>query len=596
MGSNNIFLGGSVMRKIYYLFMIGLVFVSCTTEKKLQNIKGLKGIYRVDAKNSIQEMTSLEISFPGIELVNGKEAVWFQMKVFAGEKQLYGLAMLVPSLDFLYPCGQDVDVFRYCLFPGNGRPLEFKSRSTGKASLPKMDFFKKLLPHASDVQDPDMPLFQKGTYLGHTLYLIGREKEAVLLPLDKVKLLDLDTDVLIGTSRSFRDDMSGRKYPPASEWSVQKKDYTYVPLTKTDYSMMMDAGMNIFRVPLGHLPWIIEEPVFFLVRKGFKNMPELLYRSNFYGAVMYMDEPAIRAMAFEQLLRDFKSPQKAATLVVELTRGRYEGTGGYGKRNLDLLLRQAGYNFGDMEILQPDYPVWETVPSSAWYEFEAGISGWCLEGRYNPGWFAGLIKSELGVDFPDDTLSCIKFHHAFFTGAARRFGSKWGVAIYGQMDLKAAELVFPMAYEQGAHYFWFWTSDHAHHVPFEEQLEHTRNFRAYIQLHPRKTSAKNLTAQAKVAVALPWGYLCDHYQMKHYTSVDKTFSEGRMWWSTEMELSDKNSKGVPYRDVLAAAVKEAVELLKSGTPFDFIFLRNGEKTREYEEVRRVFENAGVVIE
>ncbi|MFO7889877.1 MAG: hypothetical protein R6V04_06015 [bacterium] len=43
---------------------------------------------------------------------------------------------------------------------------------------------------------------------------------------------------------------------------------------------------------------------------------------------------------------------------------------------------------------------------------------------------------------------------------------------------------------------------------------------------------------------LPWGYFCDHYQMKHYTSVDSTFTQGRMWWSTKMELTDQNGHDV----------------------------------------------------
>lgn len=166
---------------------------------------------------------------------------------------------------------------------------------------------------------------------------------------------------LFGTSRSFRDDGSGRIYGPRSDWSGLEEDYTYVPLTQEDYHKMIDAGMNIFRVPLDHLPWVIEKPVFFLIRSSFEKMPELL---------------------------------------------------------------------------QPDYPVWETVPSAVWYEMEAGIAGWLIKGRYIPEWFSGLIKNELGVDFPDDIKSCIHFHHAFYTGAARHFKAKWGTTIYGQMDLE----------------------------------------------------------------------------------------------------------------------------------------------------------------
>ena len=584
-----------------FLLFVAVMFVlaSCVPQRTLQRLEGLWGRYRItDGQEPIPGLTEVALSFPAVEQVDGEDAIWFQFEAFAGKERLFAVALLVPSVDFLYRCGPEVEVYRYLLFPGkgDGHPLEYVSSSTGEAVVPKLNFFKNLMPHAQSVHDPEMPLFSEGTYLGHPLRRIEKGRGAKRLPSEEARHLELDSEVLIGTSRSTRDDMSGRLYGPRSDWSDLEKDYTYVPLSKEDYRQMIDAGMNIFRVPLDHLPWVIEEPVYFLVRSGYEDMPELLYRSNFFGAVMYMDEPAIRAMAFDGMLKDFKSPRKAASVVVELTRGRYQGAGGYGMRNLDKQLRKAGYDFGDIEILQPDYPVWETVPSAVWYEMEAGVSGWCLEGRYLPKWFAGLAKSELGVDFPDDVESCIEFHHAFLTGAARRFDAKWGVAIYGQMDFEAAERVFPIAYEQGANYFWFWTSDHAHHVPFVEQLEHTRKLREYIKAHPRKATAKERTAQAEVAIALPWGYLCDHYQMKHYTSVDPGFDVGRMWWSTEMELTDDNGHGVKYKDVLGAAMQEAVKLLKADIRFDFIFLRRGEKVEGYEEVRSVQENSEVVVE
>ncbi|MGD2295153.1 MAG: hypothetical protein PVF22_04880, partial [Candidatus Aminicenantes bacterium] len=302
------------------------------------------------------------------------------------------------------------------------------------------------------------------------------------------------------------------------------------------------------------------------------------------------------AMAFDVMFSEFKSPQKAAEVVVELTRGRYYGSGGYGMNNMSRLLQEAGYDFGGVKITQPDYPVWETVPSAAWYECEAGISGWCFEGRYQPRWFAGLVKRELGVDFPSSAEACIDYHHAFFTGAARFFGTKWGVAIYGQMDFEAAQKTFPIAYEQGATYFWFWTSDHAHHVPFEEQLELTRKFREYVETHPRQASTQDKTASANTAIVLPWGYLCDHYSLKLYREWDKNFDDGRMWWSRHMELGDKNSQGIYYREVLKAAVQEAANLLRKGIRFDFLFLRRGQQALGYEKVIRIRENGSVIVE
>ena len=579
------------------LLALAVLACTCTPSSGFESLEGMRARYAVDPDQApVPGLTKLVIGFPRVETVDGDEAIWFQLQAMAGEQQLFAVAMLVSAPDFLYPSGLPVTVHRYILFPPDGPPLEYLDAATGQALVPKLDFFANLLPHSTAVSDPDLPLFSQGTYLGQPLRRTSLGTGVELLPFEGLRQLSLDGEILIGTSRSFRDDRSGRLHGPMTTWSGVDEDYTYVELTQDDYQEMICSGFNVFRVPLDHLPYVIDEPVWFLVRQGFDTRPEILYRSNFFGAVMYMDEPAIRSMGFDRMFRNFASPTKAAAVVLELMCGRYFGDGGYGSRNLHRLLAAAGYNLGDLEIVQFDYPVWETVPSAVWYEMEAGIRGWCMEARYVPEWFAGLIESELGVDFPADPESVIQFHNALFTGASRRFGARWGVANYGQMHPDAASLIFPRAYERGATYFWFWTSDHAHHVPFEEQLQLARQLRRHAVAHPRQASAAELTARARVAVALPYGYVFDHYQLKHYVEVEESFTTGRMWWSTEMETTDDNGHGATYGQVMAAAAREAAELLRAGTLFDFVFLRNGEKVPGYDQVRRVLETGEVVLE
>lgn len=576
---------------------LALLLCACAPPDGLESLEGTRAHYAFEpGKAPIPGLTELVVGFPRVETTDGERAIWFQMQAMAGEQRLFAVAMLVSAPDFLNPSALPVTVHRYILFPSEDPPIEYLNAATSRALVPKLDFFANLLPHSTAVGDPDLPFFREGTYLGQPLRRTSTGPGAELLPTEGLRQLSLDGEVLIGTSRSTRDDGSGRLHGPMTTWSGVDEDYTYVQLAQDDYGRMMEAGFNIFRVPLGHLPWVMDEPVWFLVRQGFDTRPDILYRSNFYGAVMYMDEPAIRAMAFDGMFRNFTSPTKAAAVVTELTRGRYHGSGGYGNRNLHRLLTNAGYRFDDLEIVQPDYPVWETVPSAVWYEMEAGIAGWCMEARYVPEWFAGLMKTELGVDFPSDAGSVIEFHNALFTGASRRFGARWGVSTYGQMHPDAASRIFPMAYERGATYFWFWTSDHAHHVPFEEQLQLARELRQYAAAHPRQASAAELTTRARVAVALPYGYVFDHYQLKHYVEVEESFTTGRMWWSTEMETTDDNGRGATYGQVMAAAAREAAELLRAGTLFDFVFLRNEEKAEGYDEVRRVLETAEVVRE
>ena len=386
---------------------------------------------------------------------------WVQLEFYGPESRCFGISFLATSLDFL-------------------------SGETNGALTPKLGLLEHLLSRADSHSDQEMPFFTSGTYLGQGIRRTETGAAPYAFPTEGVRRLVLDEDVLIGTSRPFRDTGVGRLHPAGDPWEEGDDDYEYIQLTDQDYQRMIDAGMNIFRVPGDHLGYVLEEPVFFLIRETFENSSELLYRSNFLGSVMYMDEPAWLILS-NHLVEQIETPQAAANLLCELTRGRFEGQGNYGQRDLHRLLPQSGYVLSGVDLLQPDYPCWETVASSAWYELEAGIKGWCFESRLQPAWFSGLVKDALDVAFPSDPESCIRYHLGLFSGAATRFNGKWGVAIYGQTDTRTAELLFPMAYRRGASYFWFWTSDRAHHVPFEEQLDHARAFRKIVNENQRGT-------------------------------------------------------------------------------------------------------------
>jgi len=148
------------------------------------------------------------------------------------------------------------------------------------------------------------------------------------------------------------------------------------------------------------------------------------------------------------------------------------------------------------------------------------------------------------------------YYNAFMRGAARAWEKDWGISIYGQADTAVSPLAVTLAYDLGARYIWYWTSDHGHHLPYREQLDLTRHLRAHQKAHPRK-SRKQLLRAAKVAIALPQGYVID-------------FGFGPLWASNDFAMDKLNDKGVPYGDVVKAAVKEAIGCLKKGESFDFI--------------------------
>ena len=84
-------------------------------------------------------------------------------------------------------------------------------------------------------------------------------------------------------------------------------------------------------------------------------------------------------------------------------------------------------------------------------------------------------------------------------------GRDWGLSIYGQADPQTAPVALTMAYDRGARYLWFWSSDHGHHLPFEEQLELAAVVRDHALVHYRG-DRQELLSVARDAIVLPYGY------------------------------------------------------------------------------------------
>lgn len=521
-------------------------------------------------QNAGPGIDQIVLSTPAIEQSADGNGVWFQFAAHAKGKRLFAIAMLASSLDCLRTEGAEVTVHRYILFPAGQEPLEYASKRTGKALLPSFDFLKKLLPKALG-ESPDA-LFSEGRYLGHRIHRVETGEDAQLLPVSQARRLVLDTDVVIGTSRNFKDEEGIRS----------ESEYHYTPLTAADYrTLIQNVGMNRFPVARDQLSYVIDKPVFFLLAERLDDLPDILYRSNFLGTLQFMDEPITIAVQ-QRTYAEAKTPWQAAERMVEQIRRELASD----VRGLAQNLQKAGWDLGDAEILQGEFPVWEACPSAAWYEFEAGLPGYVYEGRHRPRQTSKFMKDVLDVEFPESVEACIKLDYTFFRGAARHFGRNWGTAIYGQAAPEAAGRMFPLAYDEGATYFWFWTSDHNHHVLFPEQKQLTRKFMEYVAAHPRADAPEELTARAKTAIALPWGYLCGENELMH----------GALWGSPNMKLDMDNGHGTTYQAVLKAAMQEARRLLLQDIRFDFLFLRENQQVQGYEEVYRVLENGKVIVE
>lgn len=522
--------------------------------------------------------TCIEMSVLSTETVSEKDYFWWQLAGYEGGNLRYAIKLLTDNFDFLSTDASDTDIARYIFYENGRSPIEYINTCTGRALLPGFGFIKNLLPHAS-LEASEFPFFEVGNYLGHPIHLVEQGIGAV----DRVpqaKELILNPELLIGTGRNYRNAEDRRLYYPGRPKPPERPNYAFVKITTEEYDEMIDdVGSNIFTVDAEQREYILERPVFFISKIDDAAMPELLYRSNYKGVTMFMDEPAV----IIRDLDDAKKPSEAANRLVEGIRSHARTGRTYGIRALDNLLSGAGYDFGGL-VFPQEFPVWETVPSATWYELKAGLNGYVHESRFRPNAFAKEVKETFGVDFPPTTYACIDFRYAWFRGAARRFNKPWGMAIYGQMDLDVAPLVFQRAYDQGAEYLWFWTSDHEHHVPYSEQKAHTKALRRYEADNPRPSPARSLLEKSKVAVALPYGYLLDDWVM----------GKKALWNNpTYLGLDKKNSSGATYGEVLTIATEEICKYLNEDVLFDLVYWGGGEEIKGYEEVRKVGEDGTI---
>ncbi|MBW8041894.1 MAG: hypothetical protein FVQ85_18100 [Planctomycetes bacterium] len=471
---------------------------------------------------------------------------WYQLTGTKVNKKSFTIWFLSDANPFSAGPQKKITFHRYILQEPNKSPLEYIDQRTGKALLPLFHFAEELLPRAKDGNENT--LFEKGTYLGHPLIRKkALEPTAIQLPSGITQLL-LRSDLIIGTSRNFRDDGKGRK--------SRKDNYNYVPFTKENYDEMIAAGINYFTAKGKQIDWICRKAVFY---DGFSPdiaYPEELYRSNFLGLQMFIDEPACRLAG--------KYPPgatlaKAVEMIHEHIRTRLNNV------NYRNVLAQKGINPGTLKLVEPAVPIWETYVGTSYYQMEANPFGLVQECRWRIDPNADSqqvlmlqrINKEFDVDIPITPHNLFMWFYAQMRGPARALNTKWGMSIYGQAE---PHLRFPsmkLAYDMGAEFTWFWTSDHDHHIPYTEQLSLASQITRYAKSHPRPDMNK-LHGAATTAIVLPYGYtLPTCWQL--------------FTWGTHIyPLNRKNRFGLTYKDVLKPAINEIAYCLKNKISYDVV--------------------------
>lgn len=464
----------------------------------------------------------------------------WQLSGYKGNRRAFIVEAESEYAPMTTPDGAIGKVYTY-IFCEEGRPaLEFRSAADGWAFLPPFGFREGLIPRPHGEGQPLGPFNVTGNYLGQPLSAQGHGSQGVFEHLEQPEILVLDDDLLVGAPHWFRDDGMG----PGAD-----REYRYVDLTAKDYDNMIAAGFNLFCVNDTHYKHVRDRNVFFVKETlGTDEYPQLLYRSNYWGPRMFVDEPAARMNAMEcRTVRD------AVNLLTARCSAYYQGPEGVCDEIIGLVKR-AGFGTGDWRPRGPEIPVWETYQETAFYQLMGGAEGFVHEGRYRLSACNAELGATLGSSAELNVAQMLDANFAFMRGAARVFGRDWGIAIYGQCDYTLAHTAVKQAYDQGARYLWFWTSDHDHHLPFDRQLETARVIQAHRRAHLRQ-DRRVLNHTASVAVAVPEGYIG---------------LGGDMWWTGRFKPARCNEAGVSYGSVNAEVWWQIYRLAQQGIDFDCV--------------------------
>jgi hypothetical protein len=473
---------------------------------------------------------------------------------------------------------------RYILQQGESMPLEFRDRTTNGAVLPVLGGWKHLFPRAESV--PSGAGFPRKTkLLGHTYQLDGVEDSGGSAKPPKTKVLELRPDVLMGFPHNTKQKDETRRY--------DRSDYELIALTQDDYREIVDAGINCLRVDAEQAGWVDHLNVFYWGPGGAEvSYPECLYRSNYLGPALFLDEPAVvtrdhvvrpklredpglrRTLTPERVLEDFRDHFRKAK-----NQGAPAGL-------LKGLAARPDVDLGDMQFLQQNIYSWETMVSSAIHQLAEGAEGppaaivFEPPGRFGTRRTLPEMNMTYGCQIPvDDPKNLIEIIYGFLRGAARLTGKEWGMSIYGAVDRADTFWFQTHAYDLGATHFFYWDSFELACVPYGECLALSRNLSAHAASHPDR-DLERLKRAAEVAILLPPGYNLGHVSM----------GKGSFWGLAELNLERLNRKGVKYRKVMSNFFAEIERCIRLGVAYDLFWNSNELDLNGYREIIRVRED------
>ena len=479
---------------------------------------------------------------------------------------------------------------RYILQIKADTPLEFQNKFTGKPVLPTLGAWQYLFPKPADKTTQNELFPQTAKYLGHTYHLTHISESGESAEPPDTHILYLRPDALIGPPSNTRQKDETRRY--------DMSDYELIPLTEADYDEMIAAGINCVRVNEEQVEWVKNRNVFYWgIDAATLGYPECLYRSNYLGPAIFMDEPAVctRDHVLRPKLAEDATFRKALTPQIAFEAfqnyfhtAKYDGTP---TRLCKGLESDPNIDLGDMRFLQRNLYTWETMISSAVYQLSEGNTETPTAIVFEPPGRVGTMRTlpemnmTYGCHIPiDDPKNLASILYGFLRGAARQTDKGWGMSIYGQVHRADAFWFQTYAYDLGARHFHYWDNYQLACVPYSEVLALSRNLNAHVENHPHRDLDK-LREAAEIVILLPPGYNLGHVEM----------GRGNLWGLGELNLERHNRHGVKYRTVMHNFFIEIERAVRLGVAFDLLWDLPELKSSGYREVIRIREDGKVEV-
>lgn len=553
---------------------------------------GLVATYRHESGSVLPAsvVKTFTLALGALEERNGRLFQWLHLYAAKANGEVFSVWILTNRYPPASVAAARETTARYILQEGTAQALEFRHQFSGEAVLPSLGAWSYLWPHSAEESFADGVFPEKTRYLGNC-YLLERleNSENVTPPVD-IRILELLPDVLIGVPSNTKQKDETRRYDDS--------DYEQIRLTKNDYDEMIEAGMNCLRVDQEQAGWIDRRDVFYWGIGGEQiNYPECLYRSNYLGPVLFLDEPAVCTRDYVIRPRLKKDPEFRKTVTSQIVldefqkyfhQAKYQGAPAV---LLGGLAARPDVDVGDMKFLQQNLYSWETVVSSALYQLGEGQSSPPSSMVFEPPGRFGTLRTlpemnmAYGCQIPvDDPKNLISIIYGFLRGAAKLTDKGWGTSIYGQVDRADAPWFLTHAYDLGAQHFFFWDSARLACVPYSECLALTRNLRAHAESHPHRNLQK-LKQAAEVAILLPAGYNLGHVYM----------GKGNIWGLGELNLERLNREGVKYRTVMGNFFTEIERCIRMGVAYDLFWDIEGHRFTGYRQIVRVREDGKVEV-